>query len=155
MMRRATLPVLFLWLSGACGTSVGGFAGARLLNECDGSYPVCNTAAGCVLSESQYVEGVLPGQRRVIFRTDGPARVRVRLLFTEERAPGKMTIIEWNEVGCSSQKAYSSMGRDIFQLAGDTQQLAVEQSLQTGGDHLIRLESDATARYQMRIEEVR
>ena len=57
-----------------------------------------------------------------------------------------------NELGCGSQKVYSSMGRDIFQLAGDAQQLSAEQPLETQGDHLIRLISDATARYQLRVE---
>lgn len=154
-MRAAIRVMLLLSLPGAgCGTSVGGFTAGRSLNTCDDSYPVCNTAAGCVLSENQYAEGMFPGQRKLIFRTGGPSRVRVRLLFTEERSPGKSTIIEWNESGCGSQKTYSSMGRDIFQLAGEAQQLAVEQSLSTYGDHLIRLESDATARYQVRIEVV-
>ncbi|MCS6912793.1 MAG: hypothetical protein RMK29_11490 [Myxococcales bacterium] len=152
MLVRALRWLLVLALLSGCGTSAGGFIGTRTLNRCEGSYPVCNSAAGCVLDESQYTEGTLPGERRVIFRTDGPARVRVRLLFIEERSPGKSTLIEWNELGCSSQKVFSFMGRDIFQIAGESQQLSVEQPLQTRGDHLIRLISDATARYQMRIE---
>lgn len=152
MRNKSLLLVLACGLLTACGTSVGGFIGARALNRCDGSYPVCNSAAGCVLDESQYTEGTLPGERRVIFRTEIAAKVRVRLLFTEERSPGKSTQIEWNELGCGSQKVYSSMGRDIFQLAGDGQQLSAEQPLETQGDHLIRLTSDATARYQLRVE---
>lgn len=146
--------LIFALLLSACGSSVGGFVGGRTLNRCEGSFPVCNTAAGCVLEESQYTEGLLPGERRVIFRTEIAAKVRVRLLFTEERSPGKATQIEWNELGCGSQKVYSSMGRDIFQIAGEGQQLVAEQPMETVGDHLIRLTSDATAKYQLRVEVV-
>lgn len=153
MAYRKFVPFLFL-LASACGDT-GGFIGTRGRNPCEGSYPICNTAAGCVLDESQYIQGMLPGVRQFIFRTDTPARVRVRLLFTEERAPGRNTQIEWNEVGCSSQKVFSSMGRDVFQVAGDEQQIAAEQPLTSTGDHLLRLLSDATARYQLRVEVAR
>lgn len=146
-MRRAWL----LLLLAGCG-EVGGFTGTRSLNACGANYPVCNTSAGCVLDESQYVEGVLPGQRAVIFRTQGPALVRVRLLLTQEIAPGSLTQIEFNQVGCGSQQLYSTMGQNLFNLVGAGQQLAVERPLQGAGDHLIRLQSDATARYQLRVE---
>ncbi len=115
---------------------------------------MCNTAAGCVLDESQYAEGTFPGVQQVIFRTQAPAQVRVRLLFTQELSPGKDTQIEFNEVGCSMQRTYSSMGQDIFQLAGDAQQLSASEPLSTPGDHLIRIQSDATAHYQLRVEVV-
>jgi hypothetical protein len=147
--------LLLLCSALGCGSSVGGFTGARTLSACDNNYLVCNTSAGCALTESDYIEGKLPGLRRVIFRNDAPGPVRVGLLFTQELSPGKMTIIEWNEVGCTSQQSFSSMGRDIFQLAGDAQQLVAEQPLTTVGDHLIVLDSDATAQYQLIIEQVR
>lgn len=151
---RALLALCALGL-GACGSDASGFAGVRALNLCGDAYPVCNTAAGCVLSEDQYTEGELPGVQQVLFRTEAPATVRVRLLLLDRRSPGKTTQIEWNEVGCGGQQAYSTMGQDLFLLAGTTQQLSVERPLQTSGDHLIRLLSDATTRYQLRIETVK
>ena len=83
------------------------------------------------------------------------AGMRCRLLLLDRRSPGKTTQIEWNEVGCGGQQAYSTMGQDLFLLAGTNQQLSVERPLQTSGDHLIRLLSDATTRYQLRIETVK
>lgn len=144
---------LALALTG-CGSDLGGFTGTRALNLCGEAYPVCNTAAGCVLTEQQYAEGALPGSQQVIFRTEGPALVRVRLLFLDRRSPGRSTTIEWNEVGCGSQQSFSTNGQDLFKVAGDGAQLVAERPLQTAGDHLIRLLSDATTRFQLRIEAV-
>ncbi len=154
--KRLLFPGLFsalvLVLGPACGTDLGGFTGVRSNNICDGSYPICNTAGGCVLTESEFLEGTLPGERKFIFRTPGPAQVRVLLLFTQELSAGNSTQIEWNELGCGSQQIYSTMGRDVFQIAGDQQQLSAQKTLQTAGDHLIRLTSDAIARYQLRTQ---
>ena len=151
---KKTLAFAIPLLAAGCGSDLGGFTGTRALNLCGEAYPVCNTAAGCVLTEQQYTEGVLPGSAQVLFRTEGPALVRVRLLFIDRRSPGRSTTIEWNEVGCGNQQAYTTMGQDLFKVAGDGAQLVVERPLQTSGDHLIRLLSDATTRFQLRIEAV-
>ncbi len=145
----AGLSALFL---PGCGTDIGGFVGVRSLNLCNQNVPVCNTAAGCVIDDTQYLQGTLPATVKFIFRTPGPAEIEVQVLFTQELSAGSSTEIQWNEVGCSSEQTFSNNGQNVFQLAGDSQEITATKTVESAGDHLITFISDATAEYEMRAQ---
>ena len=79
------------------------------------------------------------------------------LFFFENRlAPGTETEVSWYEIGCADQYNYllsKAPGEgDLFERAGRSQIFTLEQPVQSWGDHLIEFWSDATCRYDLRVE---
>ncbi|RYZ35873.1 MAG: hypothetical protein EOO72_11740, partial [Myxococcaceae bacterium] len=56
---------LLLMVMGGCGGSREDFIGARVLDVCKASWPVCNQFAGCILGPESYSEGRFPGRGQV------------------------------------------------------------------------------------------
>lgn len=134
-----------------CGGGLGNFTEGRDLDRCDDTYPVCQVTAGCVLQESEYVEGTFPGQRQVIVVAPAGAVIHVDLYFVDETASGVDTEIRWHEPGCFETYRWASEGRDIFLEAGDTRVLSESRQVEETGDHLIEIFSDATLEYWLRV----
>jgi hypothetical protein len=154
---RATAPVviaLALCTLTACTFgSEAQFAAGAAFDACDSSIPVCNTTAGCKLTEEDgYTEGAFPGLKQLIVPTAGEAYIRVKLLWRSQISPGADTEILWYEPACVEVHRYESQGVDIFEQTGNDGIWQEIHPVYREGDHLITVRSDATGEYLLRTE---
>lgn len=148
---RKAIAVIAIFL-GSCGDPDGAFLGGRAPEKCDGAWPVCDTAAGCKLDDQHYVSGQFPGERRILVRTEQPAEIRVAIFLKSQRAAGSSTEVEWYETGCGARIREAVSGTSFFEQAGERQEFARSAYLSTIGDHFIRVQSDSSADYLLKID---
>lgn len=129
------------------------FIGHRALDACDLELPVCNTTAGCKLTEEEgYLEGEFPGQRSLIVPTAGEATIRVSILWRTQLGPGADTEIVWHEPACVDAYRYESQGVDVFADSNEQGIFVQQQKVFREGEHLVEVRSDATAGYLLRTD---
>ncbi len=139
-------------MAGGCGDVRSEFLSNRVQDTCDGSWPVCETVAGCVLGNQSYREGRFPGRTQFIVRVAEPSVVRVSFLLDEVSAAGEQTVITFHEDGCRARIREEISGRAFVGDAERQGQVSREATLHGVGDHLIQLESDAQARYLVKVD---
>lgn len=148
---RPPLAIALLLASG-CGSPKDAFIAGRALDPCGGSWPVCNTVVGCPLAAGSYAAGSLPTTVGYLVQTSGPATVAVHIYIDQVTAAGSQTLLTWFETGCSSRFQTQVTGADFV---GESQQqgdFVRSQELAGAGDHLIQLQSDATAHYLIKVD---
>lgn len=153
MMRPVLSATLFALVVSGCGFGAeGNFTAGLSRDRCDGTFPVCQTTAGCTMGVGKYVEGSFPGARQFIVPAPEESIITLRVFFRSQIATGIDTEILWHEPGCFDTYQYLSEGADIFLEAGDD--LIFEQSKQVflSGDHLVEVISDAVAEYIIAVE---
>ncbi len=150
-MRRGGI-VLLLGLAGCGFGAEGNFTLGLDLERCDGTFPVCQTTAGCTMGATRYLEGSFPGTREFIVSTPEDSVITVEIYFKTQRATGIDTEILWYEPGCFDTYQYLSEGRDIFEEAGPDRIFSKSQQVFLPGDHLIEIHSDALADYAIRVD---
>ncbi|NNB87164.1 hypothetical protein HJC10_35335 [Corallococcus exiguus] len=136
----------------ACGGSRDDFIGARVLDVCKASWPVCSEYAGCILGPESYSEGRFPGRGQVLVRVPEASTIKVSFYLEEVTAAGEETAITVHEEGCRARQRKASTGRaaldQMEKFAVFTQQADV-----TGvGDHLVEFDSDMQARYVVKVD---
>ncbi|HEY1101635.1 MAG TPA: hypothetical protein VGF99_22035 [Myxococcota bacterium] len=158
-MSRLSFSAVVVGVVGVVGVSGCGFGseaafyGTRSLDTCDLELPVCNTTAGCKLTEEErYIEGVFPGQRSLIVPTAGEATIRVSIYWRTQLGPGADTEIIWHEPACVDAVRYESQGADVFADSNAQGIFVQERKVFRAGEHLIEVRSDATADYLLRTE---
>ena len=125
---------------------------------CDGVFPVCKGKfAGCAFDQDHYLQGTFPGSRKFLVETTHGDWVIKILIFLENRlSPGTETEIGWFEPGCTEEYRYqlskNKIAGDLFEQAGRKQVFEVERAVVEAGDHLVEVYSDATCRYDLRVE---
>jgi hypothetical protein len=148
--------LMTLSLSGALSACALGaeenFSAGLKLDRCDGTFPICQTSAGCVLGNTNYVEGSFPGSRQFIVPAPAGSLIAVRIFFRSQVATGVDTEILWNEPGCFDTYQYLSEGIDIFREAGKDGIFEQTQLVLLDGDHLVEVFSDATADYFISVD---
>lgn len=133
--------------------SEAAFIGKRVLDTCDLEIPVCNTTAGCKLTEEEgYLEKEFPGTAQLIVPTEGEATIRVSLYWREQLGPGADTEIIWHEPACVDSFRFESQGRDIFADSNEQGIFVQDQKVFREGEHLVEIRSDATAKYLLRTD---
>lgn len=138
---------------GGCGLGAeGNFTQGLSRDRCDGTFPVCQTTAGCTMGLGRYVEGRFPGERKFIVPAPEESLINVRIFFKTEIATGIDTEILWHEPGCFDTYQYLSEGRDIFLEAGNDQVFEQSHQVFLDGDHLVEIFSDAIAEYIVAVE---
>jgi len=135
-----------------CGGEASAFIEGLVLDPCVTNVPVCQQTAGCIMGEGKYLEGDFPGAFNFVVHTPQETEIEVELLFSARKHPGEELDIVWYEVGCHEALKYTSLGKDIFQEAGDDLVFAQTKRLQREGDHLIEVSSDAITHYFARID---
>jgi hypothetical protein len=139
--------------AGGCGLgSEGNFTGGLTRDRCDGTFPVCQTTAGCTMGVGKYLEGAFPGARQFIVSAPEESIINVRIYFRTQVATGIDTEILWHEPGCFETYQYQSEGRDIFLEAGDDQIFEQSKQVLLSGDHLVEIISDSVAEYLLAVE---
>jgi hypothetical protein len=129
------------------------FIGHRALDTCDLELPVCNTTAGCKLTEEEdYLEGEFPGQRSLIVPTAGEATIRVSILWRTQLGPGADTELVWHEPACVDAYRYESQGADVFADSNEQGIFVQQQKVFREGEHLVEIRSDATAEFLLRTD---
>ncbi|MEL7368147.1 MAG: hypothetical protein AAFN74_04480 [Myxococcota bacterium] len=152
MSRCGALCSLLFFLSVGCGVGPeSNFTLGLELDRCDGTFPVCQTTAGCILTPDRYLEGSFPGARQFIVPSLAEAVITVDIFFQTQVATGIDTEILWSEPGCFDAYQFRSDGRDIFFEAGNDRILSVSQQVFLDGDHLVEVFSDAVADYLLRV----
>jgi len=139
----------------SCGLSEGEFIAGAEYDSCQSLYYACSgkPAASCVMGEAKYTDGYFPGQRWFLVSTVADTDVVVKLFFKTRIHPGEDMEIGWYETGCSSYYSYiMGLGEDLFSLAGGDRIFSKEYKVRRAGDHLVYVESDATAEYLLRVE---
>ncbi len=141
-----------LLVASACGTGPeSNFTLGLELDTCNSTFAVCQTTAGCILNEDEYLEGSFPGSREFIVVADEEQIINVDIFFRTQVATGFDTEVQWSEPGCFDTFQYRSDGVDIFFEAGNDRILSVGQQIFLNGDHLVQVFSDATAEYLLRV----
>jgi hypothetical protein len=140
----------------SCETAEDAFIGRRLLTMCDDTYYICNRPTGCVLDTKHYVEGLFPGERRVVIATDeSDLDLRVRLFLKNMRSPGTEIWIQLYEPDCSMDTYFGRehlVDVDLFKEAGDDRMLIFELKASEEGEHLLEIYSDASTEYLLIVE---
>ncbi|HUJ26858.1 MAG TPA: hypothetical protein VLW85_12620 [Myxococcales bacterium] len=145
--------LLLASLAAACGGAEDDFTNGRAQVPCDASIPVCSTVAGCVLDSTNYTAGSFNqgGTLRIIVNTDGAANIETDLFFVNEGSPGTDTEIGTWEAQCAARYSADSGGTDIFREAGPSRVWSRTQRVDTAGDHLVEVFSDAQADYLLKV----
>jgi hypothetical protein len=148
----ATLCAVVALLLAGCPDAADGFREGRLLDPCNGSWPVCTTTAGCFVGNAYYLEGQFPGTRRFIVRTDGQASVKISLYLVTEAAVGNTIRIEWNDSACGTKFVEETTGTNFFKDVETNGSYSVTSNVFQPGDHLIEVTCDSTAEYMLKAE---
>jgi hypothetical protein len=146
-MLRAHL--LLLLVLAACSGAQDAFIGDRTSVSCNDAIPVCTTTAACELDGTNYAAGSFTQGTtlRAIVTTTGAAAIDTQLFFVNEGTPGTDTEISIFEAACTAQVNQDSGGTDIFRTAGDSRVWSATLNVDTAGDHLLEVFSDAQADY--------
>lgn len=153
-MRRTASSRGLGWLGVALAMTAGcglgpesNFTEGLTRERCDGTWPACQTTAGCTMGSSRYIEGRFPGTRQFIVPAPQESSIAIEIFFRTQVATGVDTEILWHEPGCFDTYQYLSEGRDIFQEAGNDLVFEASHQVFQAGDHLVEIYSDATADY--------
>jgi hypothetical protein len=131
----------------SCGSPEGNFTSGRIEDPCAGTWPVCNTVAGCILGETNYAGGNFPGSFTFIVSTLAPSTISVNVFLQNVTGAGSTTTITWFETGCTASFPQQTLG-SVF--VGESQQqgfFTASQAVVGVGDHEITIVSDATASF--------
>jgi hypothetical protein len=148
---RYFLPLLLIPFA-ACANQVDDFTAGRALDPCSGTnYGLCNGVAGCILDDTNYIQGHFPGQEEVLVRTIGPATIEVHFLLQNVTSSGMQTLITWYEPGCISRNQIAVPG-DVF--VGESErdgEFTRSYDLLAAGDHEVSYQSDANGDYYFKV----
>ncbi len=147
-----TLVLLAAAMATGCGDARGDFVQGRAPDVCDEAWPVCGEVVGCVLGNQSYREGRFPGETRFAVRLEEPSLVRVSFFLEEVGAAGEETVITLFEDGCRARVREAISGRTFLGEAERNGVVFREATLTGKGDHLIELQSDAQARYLVKVD---
>ena len=135
----------------ACETGEEAFVDDRLHMPCQQAYHICNLPASCVIDKNHYVEGVFPGARRLVVKTERrDVKLDVKLYISTMEAPGTEIIVQASEPDCTLDTVKARDHRvdiDLFEEAGDDRTLGFNLEVADKGEHLLEIYSDASAEY--------
>jgi len=136
-----------------CATSEEIFTRGRIENRCNGSIPVCDDLAACVLSQEQYLRGDFPGGQKLIVRTeDAKADLIPRFLLVDERYPGTEILVRAYDTGCGDYNEGHAEDVDLFELAGGDGIIEYRLTVNGLGDHLVEIFSDMSSEFLFRVD---
>jgi hypothetical protein len=144
--------VALLSLFAGCGSIHDEFVGLRVQDECGGEWPVCSTTVGCMLGDRSYVDARFPGTHKVSVQVFEPSKVTASFYLYEVAGAGELTVVNFWEDGCRARTRLEVAGKVFVGEAEKKGYVTRSAELSGVGDHLIEVESDARARYLMKID---
>jgi hypothetical protein len=152
-MKQFVFALLVLGLCGCNGAPEEAFEGDRIPDACGSNWPVCQTFAGCRLDDGTFVQGSLPGTRKFIVHTNGPATIEVDMLVENAQAEGTKANLTFFEPACAQQYLVQTDGQSFFAESQNEAGTPFSRShdVSNAGDHLVLLDCDATATYLLKV----
>ncbi|MFL5321551.1 MAG: hypothetical protein ACJ790_17950 [Myxococcaceae bacterium] len=144
--------LVFALLLQGCGNHKDDFISGRVQDKCDGTWPICDSFAGCLLGPQSYVEGRFPNHGKFVVQVPEPSTVRVHVFLEEIGAAGEQTSFTFYEDRCRSKTRLDTTGKEFVAEAQRSGEFVQEAELVGVGDHLIEFASDAQARYDIKVE---
>jgi hypothetical protein len=141
-----------VWVLSACSSQEDDFVGARVLDLCNVSYPVCDGYASCLMGSTSYTQGNFPGSGRIIVKTDSASTVQLSFLLSDLSAAGGTFSIVWYEAGCTASTRVDVDGQTV---AGESQAIGVfarTGQLNTSGYHLVTYQATTQASYLLKVD---
>lgn len=139
-------------LFSSCGNRRDAFIGGRVEDTCDGTWPVCDSFAGCMIGEQSYIQGRFPNKGRFVVRVAEPSVVKIHVFLEEVGAAGEQTSFTLFEDRCRSRTRVEATGKAFIAEMEQRGEFTREATLSGTGDHLIEFESDAQARYVIKVD---
>ncbi|MBS1149918.1 MAG: hypothetical protein H6Q89_1616 [Myxococcaceae bacterium] len=139
-------------LVAACGGKREAFLGTRVEDSCGAQWPICDKIAGCLLGDSNYLEGRFPGSRLVGIQVFEPSTVRMSFQLENVGAAGTETALNFFEDRCRARTRVTISGRSFVGENDTVGFVKREAELSGVGDHLIEFSSDVRATYLLKID---
>ena len=141
-----------VWVLFGCDSPQDDFVGARVLDSCNMSFPVCDGYASCILGPESYTEGNLPGQGRIIVQTlASSSNVTLSFLFSNLTAAGGDFNIVFYEPGCVGTITVDVDGQTVTQESESLGVFARSAQL-VEGTHLVTYQSTTSAYYMLKVD---
>lgn len=134
-----------------CDDRRAAFIDARVQESCNLSWPVCSLIAGCILGNESYIEGRLPGDKRIIVRLQEPSRVETTFFLTDVTGAGSQSVITYYEEGCSDRTRVEIGGEAFVRENEDIGYVNRSENLVGIGDHRVEFSSDVQADYLFKV----
>jgi hypothetical protein len=141
-----------VWVLNGCSTPQDDFIGARVLDLCNQSWPVCDGYASCLLGSESYTQGNLPGSNQIIVETLTTSNIQLSFLLSNLTAAGGDFSIVWWEPGCTAAVRTTVDGQTV---AAESQAIGVfsrSAQLNVAGYHLVTFESTTSASYLLKVD---
>jgi hypothetical protein len=141
-----------VWVLPGCSSPQDDFIGARVLDLCNTSWPVCDGVASCLLGSESYTQGNFPGSGRVIVQTVAASNITLSFLFSDLTAAGETFSIVWYEPGCTSTVRADVDGQVV---AAESQAIGIfsrSAQLNVAGYHLVTYQTTTQASYLMKVD---
>jgi hypothetical protein len=134
-----------------CNNPSGDFVNNRVVQACNQDWPACNVVAGCLLGDTNYMQGNFPGDTRVVIQLQAPSSVSVNLYVSQVESAGTYSSFTWFEGGCRARTDVNATGLQMVQESQEQGVFTRQNNLQDVGDHLIEFSSDAQAGYDFSV----
>lgn len=135
-----------------CSNPQDDFIGARVLDLCNSSWPVCDGFANCLLGSESYTQGNLPGSGRIIVETLTTSNIQLSFLLSNLTAAGGSFSIVWYEPGCSASTRTDVDGQVVATESQAIGVFARSAQLNVAGYHLVTYTSTTAASYLLKVE---
>ncbi len=141
-----------VWVLHGCGSPQDDFIGARVLDLCNTSWPVCNGFASCLLGSESYTKGNLPGSGRIIVETVATSTVQLSFLLSNLTAAGGTFSIVWSEPGCTATVRVDVDGQVVATESQAIGVFARSAQLNVAGYHLVTYQTTTQASYLLKVD---
>lgn len=141
-----------VWVLHGCSSPQDDFIGARVLDLCNASWPVCDGYASCLLGSASYTQGNFPGDGRIIVQTLDTSDIQLSFLFSNLTAAGDTFSIVWYEPGCTASVRSDVDGQVV---AAESQAIGVfarSAQLNVAGYHLVTYQATTQASYLLKVD---
>jgi hypothetical protein len=141
-----------VWVLHGCSSPQDDFVGARVLDLCNTSWPVCDGYASCLLGSESYTQGNFPGGGRVIVQTVATSNVTLSFLLSDLTAAGGTFSMVWYEPGCTDAVRTAVDGQVV---AAESQAIGVfarTAQLNVAGYHLVTYQTTTQASYLLKVD---
>ena len=141
-----------VWVLSGCSTPQDDFIGARVLDLCNSSWPVCDGYASCLLGSESYTQGNFPGSNQIIVQTLATSNIQLSFLLSNLTAAGGTFNIVWWEPGCTEAVRTSVEGQVVATESQAIGVFARSAQLNVAGYHLVTYQSTTAASYLLKVE---